>query len=228
MRRRLWAAAALTVGGCVFDPHARLENADLRVVVNNIDTARAVKVSISALPAGGGPDQFIRSPSVDGRKTLEIYFPTLPPGRYRLEAKEWDAAAEKPIRCAAYKDEVDAAESPQDKTFDMIADEVPCGGDTPTTDAAPPTPDAGPTVDAVAPTLDAGPKRDAFVKPDGSMPPPDAAVPVVDAAVPVVDAAAPPVDAAVPVVDAEPDKDMRRPPGREDMRVKLDADPEEH
>ena len=217
MRRRLWAAAALTVGGCVFDPHARLENADLRVVVNNIDTARAVKVSISALPAGGGPDQFIRSPSVDGRKTIEIYFPTLPPGRYRLEAKEWDAAAEKPIRCAAYGQQVDAAESPQDKTFDMVADEVPCGAPA-TTDAAPPTPDAGPTVDAVAPTLDAGPKRDAFVKPDGSMLPPDAAAPIPDAAVP---------DAAAPPPDAEPDKDMRRPP-REDMRVKSDADPEEH
>jgi hypothetical protein len=218
MRRRLLAAAALTVGGCVFDPHARLENADLRVVVNNIDTARAVKVSISALPAGGGPDQFIRSPSVDGRRTLEIYFPTLPPGRYRLEAKEWDAAAERPLRCAAYGQQVDAAESPQDKTFDMVADEVPCGGGTPTTDAAPPIPDAGPETDALGPTADGGPKRDAFVKPDGSTPTPDAAVPTPDVALP---------DAAAPPPDAELDKDMRRPP-REDMRVKADADPEEH
>ena len=218
MRRRLLAAAALTVGGCVFDPHARLENADLRVVVNNIDTARAVKVSISALPAGGGPDQFIRSPSVDGRRTLEIYFPTLPPGRYRLEAKEWDAAAERPLRCAAYGQQVDAAESPQDKTFDMVADEVPCGGGTPTTDAAPPIPDAGPETDALGPPADGGPKRDAFVKPDGSTPTPDAAVPTPDVALP---------DAAAPPPDAELDKDMRRPP-REDMRVKADADPEEH
>jgi hypothetical protein len=218
MRRRLLAAAALTVGGCVFDPHARLENADLRVVVNNIDTARAVKVSISALPAGGGPDQFIRSPSVDGRRTLEIYFPPLPPGRYRLEAKEWDAAAERPLRCAAYGQQVDAAESPQDKTFDMVADEVPCGGGTPTTDAAPPIPDAGPETDALGPTADGGPKRDAFVKPDGSTPTPDAAVPTPDVALP---------DAAAPPPDAELDKDMRRPP-REDMRVKADADPEEH
>jgi hypothetical protein len=220
MRRRLWAAAALTVGGCVFDPHARLDNADLRVVVNNIDTVRAVKVSISVLPVGGGPDQFIRSPSVDGRKTIEIYFPTLPEGRYRLEAKEWDAAAEKPLRCAVYGHQVDAAESPQDKTFDMVADEVPCGAAS-TDDAAAPTPDAGPGTDAEGPTTDAGPRRDAFVKPDGATLVPDATPPVADATRPGVDAAPPPPDAEV-------EDDVRRPPGRDDMRVKVDADPEEH
>jgi hypothetical protein len=213
MRSGLWAAAALTVGGCVFDPHARLDNADLRVVVNNIDTARAVKVSISVLPAGGGSDQFIRSPRVDGRKTIEIFFPTLPPGRYRLEAKEWDADAQKPLRCAAYGEEVDAARAPLDTTFDMVADQVPC--EAVTADAATPPPDAASSADAAStPAPDAATSRDAFLKPDG-------AGPVVDAAVP---------DAAPPTPDAEVEveRDMRRPPGREDMRVKDDAEPDEH
>lgn len=157
-------AGGLALSGCIFDPQARLDNADLHLVVTHVDAA-AFRLALSLLPEGGGAAMFLRDPEVEGRDAIELYFPTLPSGRYLLTARELDAH-DNVLRCATYRQSVDAAESPQDKTFDMTADRVVCPDPpltaAPTVDAepSPPDPDAG--ADPVA-DLDAvsGAKPDA-------------------------------------------------------------------
>lgn len=189
------AVGALVLAGCIFDPHARLEHADLRVVVTNVNPA-AAKLSLGVKSTVDPELAFIRVTEIDARSSVELYFPTLPAGRYRMTAREFDAH-DAVLRCAAYQEDVDAAESPQDKTFDMVDDVTPC--------VVEPA-DTGPALD-----LDAG------VSPgDASGSPGDVRV------LPGPDAeGTPPADAQV-----DPDvQDSRRPD--KDMRLRKDADEEE-
>ena len=204
-RPRPLAALAIGLASCIFDPHGRMDKADLRIVLSSVEGG-AAKVTLSVRHIADPEIAFIRGAEPDGRTSIEVYFPTLPAGRYRLTARAFRAAAGDRLvvtRCARFQGEVDAAQSPQAKTFDMKVDAVDCatvdggpvslGGDARVPDAGPPPPDAAPQPDDGRARLDAGESQ------------PDAEA----------------------TDDAKVDKDMRHGPPPRDMRVTPRPDAEE-